>query len=195
MLRDSLGAAQVPWEVEKPTNRCSLTGRSFEEGEEFCSALFEVEGSFRRVDYSPEAWSGPPEGCFCHFRTRVPVRKKQQKLLVDDAALVSFFLRLGDEQELVRVQFRFVLALILMRKRRLKYEASEIEAGVERWRMTLLPERSEHHVTNPRMGDEEIAGVSRELTAILQSPELLGDMAELAGEGAAPRDSTDSADD
>ena len=166
------------WEVQPAAGRCALTGRKLQEGEEFYSALFEEGDTFRRVDYSPESWKGPPEGSYCHFKSRMPVKEKRKKLLVDNDILASFFLRLGDDAEPARVQFRFVLALILMRKRLLRYEGSKVEAGVEVWRMTLTTDRSEHRVVNPRLTDEQIEGVSSQLSAILH-----GDMGEWATVG------------
>ena len=129
--------------------------------------LFEDGEGFRRCDYSHDSWNGPPEGSYCHFKSRIPIKQKRKKLLVDNEILVSFFLRLGDETEPVRLQFRFVLALILMRKRLLRYEGSEVEDGVEVWRMVLATDKSEHRVANPRLTDEQIEGVSTQLSAIL----------------------------
>ena len=163
------------WEVEPAAGRCAVTGRRLEEGEEFYSALFEDGEGFRRCDYSLDSWNGPPEGSYCHFKSRVPIKQKRKKLLVDNEILVNFFLRLGDETEPARLQFRFVLALILMRKRLLRYEGSAVEGGVEVWRMVLTADRSEHRVANPRLTDEQIEGVSSQLSAILH-----GDMGEWA---------------
>ena len=156
-------------EVEARTGRCATTGRVFEEGEEFYTVLFENGESFTRADYCLEAWQGPPEGAYCHFKTRIPVREKQKKLLVNQELLVNFFERLADETEPVRVQFRFVLALILMRKRLLRYEGSSVEDGVETWRMTRTRTQSVHGVVNPQLTDEQIEGVSEQLSAVLHS--------------------------
>jgi hypothetical protein len=163
------------WEVEPARGRCAETGRVFQQGEEFYTVLFENGESFRRVDYSPDAWQGPPEGCFCHFKSRVPVKEKRKKLLVDNEILVSFFTRLADQTDPLREQFRFVLALILMRKRLLRYDKSAKEQGREVWHMTLMTDRSEHRVANPRLTDEQIEAVSSQLGAILH-----GDMGEWA---------------
>ncbi|MEE9178223.1 MAG: hypothetical protein V3U46_07310, partial [Acidimicrobiia bacterium] len=83
----------------------------------------------------------------------------------------------------VRVHFRFVLALILLRKRLLRYEGSAVENEVEAWRMTLMSDRSDHRVVNPRLTDDQIEGVSQQLSAILH-----GDM----GEWAAPQEMSES---
>lgn len=159
--------------LSSPLGRCSVNGRELAEGEEFYSALFEDGDSFRRVDFAPESWTGPPEGAFCYFRSHVPVRKRKKRMLVDDEALIAFFGRLAGETDPVRVEFRFVLALLLMRKRLLRYEGSRIEADAETWDMILIRDGSTHRVINPRLTDDRIAGVSSQLTAILH-----GDMAE-----------------
>lgn len=156
-----------PFQVEPMTGRCAATGRVFDEGEEFITALFEDGESFRRQDYGLSAWNGPPEGCFCHFKTRSPVKEKRRKLLVDDDVLLNFFRRLAEETAPVRVQFRFVLALILMRKRLLRYESSQTAERVEVWTMTSVKDQAAHRVVNPHLTDDQIDGVSRELSAIL----------------------------
>lgn len=166
------------WEVQPAAGRCAVTGRRLEEGEEFYSVLFEDGEGFRRSDYSLDSWNGPPDGSYCHFKSRVPIKQKRKRLLVDNEILVNFYLRLADETEPVRLQFRFVLALILMRKRLLRYEGSEVEGSMEVWRMVLATDRSEHRVANPRLTDEQIEGVSSQLSAILH-----GDMGEWATVG------------
>lgn len=163
------------WQVEHPTGRCAVTGRELAEGEEYYAVLFEEGESFRRVDYSDDGWTGPPEGSYCHFRTRVPIKEKKKQLLVDNAVLVNFFLRLADEEDPSRLRFRFVLALILMRKRLLRYDTSEVRDGNEYWRMTMPSDQSSHDVLNPRLTDDQIEDVSGQISSILH-----GDMGEWA---------------
>ena len=165
------------WEVERATGRSTVSGKPLEEGEEFYSVLLEEGESFRRADYSLDEWEGPPEGAFCHFRTRMPIRQKRKQLLVDNEILLAFFTRLARETEPVRIQFRFVLALILMRKRLLRYEGTEQQNGQEIWRMVLPRDHSKHTVINPHLNDDQIGAVSGQLSAILH-----GDMGEFAAE-------------
>jgi len=155
------------WQVETSTGKCAATGRALEEGEEFYTVLFEDGEGFRRVDFSLEGWQGCPEDAYCHFKTRVPVKEKRKQLLVDNEVILSFFHRLADEKEPVRIQFRFVLALILMRKRLLRYNGSSIVDGREVWDMTLTRDHTTHAVINPQLTDTEIDGVSQQLSAIL----------------------------
>ncbi len=165
--------AQQHYQVEHSSGVCAETGRKLDEGEIFYTVLIEDGESFRRADYSAQAWKGPPEGAYCHYKAQVAVKAKKQKLLVNDDLLADFFTRLADEQIEVRLQFRFVLALILMRKRKLRYDSSADVDGKELWTMTLIKDHSVHQVLNPHLTDDQIEGVSQQLTAILH-----GDMGE-----------------
>lgn len=164
------------WELKRASGVCEISGRELQEGEVFYTVLFEDGETFRRADYAEDAWQGPPEGCFCFFKTRVPVKEKKKKLLVDAELLINFFQRLEDEEEPVRVQFRFVLALLLMRKRLLRYDGSAVADDVETWEMTLMHNRTKQRVVNPRLSDDQIEDVSRQLGAILHSD--MGDWAD-----------------
>lgn len=156
------------WEFSRLTGRCAVTGREFAEGELYFTALFETAEGLERRDYTPDAWSGPPEGSICHWQARVPMRDKTpQPLAVDQELLTSLFLRLEDDASEVRQQFRFVLALLLMRKRRLRFEGTVRETDQEFWRLRLVTDQSEHRVLNPRLTDEHIERLSTQLTAIL----------------------------
>lgn len=155
------------WQVDRTAGQCAKTGVALKEGDPYYTVLFEEGDTFRREDYSEAAWSGPPAGAFCHFKTRRPVKQKKKRLLVDDDVLVNFFSRLADDKEPARLRFRFVLALILMRKRLLKYEETVKEGADEYWRMRIVKETHVHTVLNPRMTDDEILEVSQELSVIL----------------------------
>jgi len=169
----------VDWEVQRTSGRCAVSGRELREGEEFYAVLFDRNGTLERVDCSLEAWTGPPEGAFCFWKSRVPVREKKKQLWVDDDVLVHLFCRLADETAESRVHFRFVLALLLMRKKLLKYEQTLHEGGREYWQMRLVRDSSGgsiYRVENPQLSDQQIEAVGAQLTAILHG----GDAGQLA---------------
>ncbi len=95
------------------------------------------------------------------------VAKHRWVLLVDNDVIINLFLRLEGAEQEIKLNFRFVLALILMRKRILKYHGTAIEDGAEYWSMRLVKEQDIHKVLNPRMDEERITRVSQELGAIL----------------------------
>jgi len=159
---------QSDWELSRATGHCAVTGRALAEGESYYAVLFETPEGFERKDYSSEAWTGPPEGHFCYWRTRVPTRDKSAgPVFVDHELLTQLFLRLEESDSEVKQQFRFVLALLLMRKRILRLDKSEREADGEYWVLRLVSDQSEHRVLNPRLGEAEVERLSVQLVAIL----------------------------
>jgi hypothetical protein len=155
------------WQVDRTSGTCAVSGRQFAEGDEFYAVLFDRGDHFERLDYSLPCWDGPPAGAYCFWKSRVPQREKKRRLLVDDEVLVSFFSRLAEDDEPTKRQFRFVLALILMRKRLLKYEQTVHEDDSEIWLMRLKSRDELHRVVNPQLGEHQIGEVSRQLGAIL----------------------------
>ncbi len=155
------------YSIAPQSGTCSVTQRSLAEGEIYYAVLFETPEGFDRRDFSLEAWSEPPQGFYCYWKSRVPVRQTRKQLFVDAEVLINLFQRLENNDEPVKQHFRFVLALILLRKRLLKYDQTEHRSGQEWWKMRMPRDQSEHWVLNPRMNDEQIQTVSQQLSAIL----------------------------
>ncbi len=82
---------------------------------------------------------------------------------------MAFFERLTDETEQEKINFRFVLTLILMRKRKLKYEASSTdEAGNEVWTLRVTGQDRMEKVINPHLSEDQIEQLSGQMGQILQ---------------------------
>lgn len=155
------------YQVAVRTGVCAATQRHFEPAEEFYAVLFETAEGFERRDYGLDSWAGPPDGFFSFWKSRIPETREKKQLFISPEALTQLFVRLGDSREEVKKHFRFVLSLILMRKRLLKYQQTSRRGDSEYWRMLLVRDQSTHEVLNPKMTDEQIENVSRELGAIL----------------------------
>ncbi len=155
------------YEFAHQTGVCAVTQRTLQPGEEFYAVLFDTPDGFDRRDYSAAVWENPPENYFSYWKSRVPQKQEKKRLFVNNDVMVDLLLRLTDREEEVKQHFRFVLSLILMRKRLLKYEQTVHEEGIEYWHMRLTRDQSIHAIVNPRMTDDQIAAVSAELGAIL----------------------------
>jgi hypothetical protein len=156
------------WEVARASGRCAITGREFAEGDSYYAVLFEGPEGMDRRDYAVEAWTGPPEGSFCYWRGRVPVREKKPSAITIDAELLTqLFLRLEEDGSEPGQQFRFVLALLLMRKRLLKFEGTVRNEDREYWQLRLMSDSSVHQILNPQLGQQEVDRLSLQLTALL----------------------------
>ena len=156
------------WQVQRSAGTCAGTGRQLEPGEEYYAALIDQQTGFERRDYCSEYWNQHQPEVFSFWKTTIPLPSQKKKLFVDDGVLINLFERLTDEDDPVKINFRFVLALILMRKRLLKYEDSFTNDTKETWKMRFVRETNIHQVINPQLNEEQIQQVSQELSSILQ---------------------------
>jgi len=143
------------WEINKPLGECYGNGRKIEYGEEYFGALVETEEGLQRRDFCAEYWES-----------------EKPQLFVDDQMLMTFFERLEKETDQEKVNFRFVLTLILMRKRLLKYDESRTEDGKEIWRLRIPGDKSADNkveVVNPHLDEEQIEQLSSQIGEILHT--------------------------
>jgi hypothetical protein len=155
------------YHIQPPTRRCSATGRELRAGERFFTALVETGSHFERRDYAPEAWAGPPPGAFSHWFGKVPATLEHQKPRFDDELLEDCFARLDDPLDPARINFRYVLALLLIRRKRLRFAESRHEAGQE-WMVLTCPRSGQRHeIVNPRLDDDQMKQVQDEVFQVL----------------------------
>ena len=157
------------WEVDKPFGRCYGTGRKIEYGEEYFGALVQTDEGLQRRDFCADYWESQKPEVFCYWKTRLPQPGQKRQLFVDDQMLMAFFERLEKETEQEKIDFRFVLALILMRKRILKYDATRVEDDKEIWRLRIVGEKQTAEVVNPHLDEEQIEQLSSQIGEILQA--------------------------
>jgi hypothetical protein len=156
------------WEVSKPLGQCSGSGKKIEYGEEYFAALVETAEGLQRRDFCASYWEAEKPKVFCYWKTKLPHPDQKKQIFVDDEMLMAFFERLEREDEKEKINFRFVLALILMRKRRLKYNSSEIRADKEIWRLRVVGGKEAVEVINPHLDEEQIEQLSSQISQILQ---------------------------
>lgn len=110
----------LDFEIQRSTRRCAATDRKLEPGEAFFSTL-NVEGpEVVRRDWAAEAWQGPPDGVFGWWKSRVPLPDAQQPKLAPNEVLLELFDHLADQAD--NCDMRYVLALLLVRRRLLRIE-------------------------------------------------------------------------
>lgn len=122
-------APMADWKLSSRTSDCSSCGRTFAEGERHVSTLSIAGEDLARRDACEPCFRPEPgrEDLFFWFtRTR---QGHKRALAFDLPTLEQLFLRLeGREERRIR-ELRYVLCLILMRKRRLKLQ--RVERGEE----------------------------------------------------------------
>ena len=153
----------LDYQIQPSTRRCCVTGRELAPGEKVFSVLLDENGKFVRKDFSEEAWQGPPPTAFSFWVGRVHAGDKKRRPPIDDELLLDCFGRLDGAIETEKVSFRFVLALLLMRRRRLKFEEARTEDGQEVLYLRCNQTGARQRVVNPNLTEEETASVQQDV--------------------------------
>ena len=155
------------YQIQPITRRCAKTGKELQPGEKFFTALLEEGDHFRREDYSVDAWQGLPAGAFSFWMGKVPPPQQSARPRIDDDLLEECFHRLEGQMEATKVNFRYVVGLLLVRRKRYKLESSRTEDGLEKLAVRCVRSGTTYEVINPRLSDEEMSAVQEEVVKVL----------------------------
>ena len=114
----------MDFEVQRCTRHCAATQREFAPEELFYSVLVCEGAEVKRLDYSSEAWKGPPEDAVGWWKSRMAGASKKKKWAPNDVML-DFFDRLEKQPE--KQDMRYVLALLLVRRRVFREEGEALD--------------------------------------------------------------------
>jgi hypothetical protein len=118
---------QLDFEIQRCTRRCAATDQELKPGD-VCYSVLEVRGAeIVRKDYSAKAWGGPPAEAFSWWKARVPEPNARRIKLAPNDVLVELFEQTAGQPE--SDDMRYVLALLLVRRRVFRLESSEVESG------------------------------------------------------------------
>lgn len=169
--------ASTQYEIGRVGECCAASGVALKPGDAFVAALLSDGGdeSLVRRDYTPEAWaSGPrPAGLFASWTGVVPTAEKSRTAVIDTASLFGLFEQLAETDDPKRLAFRYVLALILLRKRVLT-PAGTLGARGDAPAALLVrqrgsnPEEAPMPVVDPQMDDATIGEITEQLRTLLR---------------------------
>jgi hypothetical protein len=156
------------YEIQPMSLHCAQTGRELKPGETYFSLLTETQQGFARLDYAAEAWQGPPEGSIGFWRSKVPAETGgRRRQIVDDSVVMEFFERLDGAEDATKQDFRYILALLLMRKKILKLAGVTREGDREILVLRTASGSTEHRVVNPGLTEPQLEAVQAEVQQIL----------------------------
>lgn len=148
----------------KPIGRtCAGSGRELTPGSDCHSVLVERNGQQVRLDYSEEVWSGPPEGTLGHWIARVPSCAGRPRPL-DSDALLQTFEQMSEEANPANERFRYVLAILLLQRRKLQITATRSEDDSQYLEVTGVRGEGPWEVLDHRMEEAEIEALQAALT-------------------------------
>ena len=156
------------YEVARARGQCVVCNVQIEPGQPLMAALRETELGFERLDICLNDWAGfDRAGLVGYWRTIMPRHEQKKKVFVDDQVLCDLFERLSEATEPAKLNFRFVLGLILMRKRLIVYEHSREDAGDEIWTVRMRGKEDHLDLLNPKLNEAQMQEVSTQLGEIL----------------------------
>ena len=119
----------LDFEVQRSSRRCAATDLPLEPGD-VCYSVLEIRGAeVVRKDYSSTSWTEPPNEAFAWWRTTIPEPAARKIKLAPNDALLELFDHLADDP--VHLDMRYVLALLLVRRRVFRLEAPGDALAVE----------------------------------------------------------------
>jgi hypothetical protein len=137
-------------------------------GDKYYAALTEKDGSFVRTDYAAAAWPGPPAGAVAYWAGRVPAADTPKTPRVNEEILFDCFDHLVGTADPSRVNFRYVVTLLLMRRRKLKFEDHRrLADGTEMMMLKDVRTGGRVEVADPRLSEEQIGAVQAEVFQLL----------------------------
>lgn len=162
---------QQEWNIKSRSDSCGVTGRPFEEGEIFYTALFLDAEGFRRMDLSEEAWNARAadpnaQTVYSSWRSKFEPHAPPppETLRRDDAE--GMLRHLMESPDPAHLNTRYLLAVMLERKRILRPQKSP-EKG------TLLYEHATTGetfiITDPGLSLSDLASVQEEVSLRLSS--------------------------
>ncbi len=156
------------YDVSRPQGRCFVSGEPINPGDKFMAALRESPMGFERVDVLPAHWEQFDHSeVLAFWQTVMPNSEEKKKVFVDDTVLCELFDRLGSATEENKISFRFVLGLILIRKRLLVYDGTRHEESADIWTVHLKGSETKLDLVDPKLNEQQMMDVSRQMGEIL----------------------------
>ncbi len=159
------------YHVARAIGVCAVSGRVIAAGEKLMASVRETLEGLERVDVAPENWEQFDKANLLAFwQTVMPAAEEKKKVFVDDEVLCTLFERLGEATEPAKINFRFVLGLILMRKRLVIYESTRREpreGGRDVWVVRMKGRDDRLDLFDPKLDENQVLEVSQQLGQVL----------------------------
>lgn len=174
------------WSIRSRSHQCALTGRPFEEGEDFHTAIYfdpETSGYMRR-DVALDAWEQEisERKPLAYWRaTYTPNVAEEKPEVASKESAMSLLQRFIEEDEPATENARYILALMLERKRILTPTAAK---ETEQGRMLFYENKKTSEVfilRDPELHLDELVQVQDEVATLLGFGGPAAEAAKAAG--------------
>ena len=164
---------QNDWTIQSRSGACAATGREFADGEFFHTLLFRERAGYRREDLSEEAWKARQEDSkaeqpYSFWRTKYEAAPPPPPEALAKETAEDLLRRFMTENDEAHANARYILALMLERKRLLK----QVEAKEDIHGRTLVYEHVKTGevfiVPDPGLRLDQIEAVQNEVAGLLK---------------------------
>lgn len=121
----------MDFEVQRCTRQCAKSGRVLQPGETFYSVLTVSGADVLRQDYAAEAWEGPPAGALGWWKAQMPELNARKINWAPNDVMLHLLEEMETQPELA--DMRYVLTLLLIRRRVLRLEESVHDEQNQEW--------------------------------------------------------------
>src|SRR4029079_90309 len=159
-------AVMIDYEVQRCTRHCAVTGRELQPGETFYSTLTPEGANVLRRDYGAESWSGPPAGVLGWWKSHMPARDARRMHWAPNDVMLDLLESLESQHD--KQDMRYVLSLLLVRRRVLRLEGTDHDPQLGEVSVLYCPRREvTYRVTTNIPGEERAAEIQEELARLL----------------------------
>lgn len=116
-------------DITSCSRQCFVSGRAFAGSETYYSELVVENGATVRRDIAAAEWRGPSPGAIAWWRARMPQGDGDKPKLAPHDVLLNLFAELAERSD--EAEFRYLLGLLLIRRRLVKLEETRREAQGE----------------------------------------------------------------
>jgi hypothetical protein len=153
------------FEFQRCTRHCAKTDREFKPGETFFSALLREDSAVVRYDYAEEAWEQPPENALGWWKSQMPEPNAKRLNWAPNDVMLHYFQQLdGDD---AKQDVRYVLALLMIRRRVVRLEETRTDSGHETLVMYCPKNESEYTTVVVEPTGERVKQIQDELSQLL----------------------------
>ena len=157
----------VEYDIQRCTRRCHASGRDLAPGEVVYSVLVEEGGTVSRQDFAAEAWQGPPEHALGWWKGTIADPSARRMHWAPNDVMLHYFEQLDGNP--AKEDVRYVLALLLVRRRIVRVETNEKDAAGNETLVVYSPRNEvEYRVKVAMPSSEREEAIQQELSQLLQ---------------------------
>jgi hypothetical protein len=164
--------SQNPFSTDFPighlSGQCAACCQPLQPGQVYYAVIWQQDEQYIRKDFDEKCWTAPPPDALGAWRAKVPVSQARPRPKhVPARLLMDVFERLGETDGAAPAKMRFVLALLLMRRRLLRDGGLREEAGVQTWHMKRPADQVEFDVVCPPLSEQDTEELSQQMMDLL----------------------------